>query len=143
MPVTERTFTVTKPVESVLDYLKDFGRAEEWDPGTESCTRIDSGPVAVGSSWHNVSKIVGRETELTYRLDRLEPGRLTFVGTNKTATSTDDITLTAVPGGTEINYKSVVEFHGVAKVASPLFIPVFARLGNETEESLTRVINAL
>ena len=34
----ERTFDVDRPVEVVVDYLKDFANAEEWDPGTQSCT---------------------------------------------------------------------------------------------------------
>ena len=92
----QRTFTVEQPVEVVVDYLKDFGHAEQWDPGTVSCTRVGGGPIEVGTSWDNVSKVRGRETQLSYRLERLEDGRITFVGRNKTATSTDDITFTAV-----------------------------------------------
>lgn len=143
MPDTERTFTVQQPVDVVRDYLADFSRAEEWDPGTQSCTREDDGPVQVGSTWRNVSKIGGKETVLTYRLERLEPGRITFVGENKTATSTDDITLTPEHDGTSIRYQSHVEFHGLAKVAGPLTAPVFQHLGDEVEENLTRILNAL
>ena len=98
----QRTFTVNQPVDVVVDYLKDFGHAEQWDPGTVSCTRVGNGPVGVGSSWQNVSKVRGRETQLEYRLERLEPRRITFVGKNKTATSTDDITLAEASGGTQI-----------------------------------------
>lgn len=49
MPTASRTFTVTPPPEIVVDYLKDFHHAEQWDPGTRTCKRIDSGPVAEGS----------------------------------------------------------------------------------------------
>ena len=59
-----RTFTVGKPAPEVIDYLKDFARAEEWDPGTVSCQRIDAGPLRVGSSLANVSEFRGRRTEL-------------------------------------------------------------------------------
>ncbi|WP_328539863.1 hypothetical protein [Streptomyces sp. NBC_00344] len=64
----------------MIDYLKDFSRTEEWDPGTKTCRRLDTGPVLPGATWRNVSEFRGRETELTYRLTRLEPRRLTFVG---------------------------------------------------------------
>ena len=37
------------PTRPVIDYLKDFGNAEEWDPGTQSCTRSDSGPIREGA----------------------------------------------------------------------------------------------
>ena len=51
----KRVFTVEALQSVVVDYLADFGNAEEWDPGTVSCTRLDSGPVQVGARWRNVS----------------------------------------------------------------------------------------
>ncbi|WNV88143.1 SRPBCC family protein [Umezawaea sp. Da 62-37] len=139
----ERTFTVTRPVEVVVDYLKDFGHAEQWDPGTVSCTRVDTGPIGVGSQWHNVSEFKGKETRLAYRLERLEDRRLTFVGDNKTATSTDDITLAPVDGGTEITYHAHIVFHGLAKVADPFLKSEFEMLGDATAKSMTEAIESL
>jgi carbon monoxide dehydrogenase subunit G len=136
-----RTFTVGKPAPEVIDYLKDFARAEEWDPGTVSCKRIDAGPVRVGSTWHNVSAIRGRETELLYRLARLEPDRVTFVGTNKTATSTDDMTISARGEDTEISYTATIIFNGLAKVAGPFLARTFDKLGDETQQQMTKAIN--
>lgn len=138
-----RTFAVDKPVDVVIEFLKDFGNAEQWDPATQSCTRQDAGPIAVGATWHNVSKMLGKETELAYRLDKLEPGRVTFVGTNDTATSTDDITVAPTSGGSEITYHAHIDFHGVAKLAGPIVKFEFEKLARETEEQLTKVINAL
>src|SRR5687768_8175715 len=40
----ERTFTVASSPEGVVEYLRDFARTEQWDPGTVSCTRLDDGP---------------------------------------------------------------------------------------------------
>ncbi len=69
----QRTFTVDPPVDLVVDYLKDFAHAEAWDPGTERCERDGSiaDPVVVGTKWHNVSRVRGKQTKLSYRLDRL------------------------------------------------------------------------
>ncbi|MEV6626292.1 SRPBCC family protein [Amycolatopsis sp. NPDC051106] len=36
-----RTFTVAAAPHEVLEYLKDFGNATEWDPGTRVCDRTD------------------------------------------------------------------------------------------------------
>lgn len=139
-----RSFTVRASPDAVVDYLRDFSRAVEWDPGTVSCERIDAGPVAVGARWHNVSKIAGIETELTYELARLEPGRVVFVGKNDTATSTDDITVIAgdQPGTAKLTYHATIEFEGAAKVASPIAKVVFEKIGSDTEESLTRIFEA-
>ena len=143
MVSVSRTFAVDKPVQVVIDYLKDFGNAVEWDPGTQSCTRIDSGPLQVGASWHNVSKVLGRETELTYRLEVLEPGHLTLVGTNDTATSTDDILVRPLGAGSEIIYQATIELHGPAKLAAPVVKLEFERLASATEKKLVQAIAAL
>jgi carbon monoxide dehydrogenase subunit G len=141
----ERSFVVEKPADVVVDYLKDFANAEAWDPGTVRCTREASsrGPVAVGTTWHNVSKIRGKETELQYKLTRLESQRLTFVGTNKTATSTDDMTFATIGNTTRVTYTSDIVFNGLAKLADPFMKRVIEKLGDETVVKMTGVLNAL
>ncbi|MCG8928153.1 SRPBCC family protein [Lentzea sp. CC55] len=138
----ERTFTVASSPEGVVEYLRDFARAEQWDPGTVSCTRLDDGPVEVGARWRNVSTFLGRKTELVYELTRDEPNGLQFVGRNDTATATDDITITAgaTPGTTRIAYHAHLEFTGVAKIGAPVAKITLEKLGGETEKSLIRVL---
>jgi hypothetical protein len=90
-----------------------------------------------------VSKVRGRDTTLKYRLERLEPHRLTFVGKNKTATSTDDMTFTALQGETQIQYDSNIVFNGIAKLADPFMRREFEKLGDETVRDMTRVLDGL
>jgi carbon monoxide dehydrogenase subunit G len=140
----QRTFVVGKPVDRVVAYLADFANAEQWDPGTQTCTRIGAGgPVAVGARWHNVSKVLGRETELEYTLETLEPCRVVLVGRNDTATAIDDITVNPHPDGAEIVYDSTVDLHGVAKLGAPVVKVEFERLGNETVDGITAAVAAL
>ncbi|MFI6979103.1 SRPBCC family protein [Embleya sp. NPDC050154] len=136
----QRTFTVPRPIDEVVSYLRDFSHAVHWDPGTHECTRIDSGPIGVGSRWHNVSEFRGRHTELAYELTRSEPARLTFVGTNKTATSTDDLTFEPAGSSTKITYRSHVRFHGLARLADPFLRREFERLGDELLRTLPRAV---
>ncbi|CAN5334115.1 SRPBCC family protein [soil metagenome] len=143
MPTVSRTFVVTVTPPVVIDYLKDFSNAEAWDPGTVSCTRQDDGPVQVGSTFHNVSKIAGVETELTYKLTKLTGGSLVFEGENESATSVDTITVVSHADGSEITYEAVIEAKGIGKLAEPLMKLVFERIGTKTEEQMTEVINAL
>jgi carbon monoxide dehydrogenase subunit G len=139
----ERTFEVRQPVSAVVDYLKDFAHAEEWDPGTKSCTRTDSGPIQVGSTWHNVSEFKGKDTELEYRLTELTAVLLTFQGENKTATSIDTISVQATDTGSAITYHAQIEFHGLAKLATPFLKSEFEELGDKTVEQMTNVLNGL
>jgi carbon monoxide dehydrogenase subunit G len=138
----ERTFTVAAEPGSVTEYLRDFARTEQWDPGTVSCTRLDDGPVEVGSRWHNVSTFLGRKTELVYELTRDDARGLQFVGRNDTATATDDISITAgpAPGTTKIGYHAHLELNGLAKLGAPVAKLALEKLGNDTEKSLIRVL---
>ncbi|WP_300461933.1 SRPBCC family protein [uncultured Nocardioides sp.] len=143
MPTVFRTFTVKPTPDVVVDYLADFTHAEEWDPGTESCTRLDSGPIQVGSRFHNESKIAGVSTELVYELVTLDADKVVLRGENDSATSTDTITVTPKDGGSEITYEAVIEAKGVGKLAEPLMKLVFERIGSETEEKMTEVLDRL
>ena len=127
-----RTFTV-KPTH-----------AEEWDPGTVSCTRLDDGPIRVGSRFHNESKIAGVSTELTYELVTLDADKVVLRGENDSATSTDTISVVELPrgAGSEITYEAVIEAKGLGKLAEPLMKLVFERIGSETEEKMTEVLNS-
>ena len=140
----ERTFTVNQPADVVVNYLKDFANAKEWDPGTKSCTQESPGPVQVGTTWHNVSVLKGKETELTYRLAELSDDHILLVGENKTATSRDDLTVKPNGAGATITYHAQVEFHGVAKLVGTILLKSeFDKLGDKTEAQMTRAINAL
>ena len=142
MTVT-RTFAVDPAPATVIDYLRDFAHAEEWDPGTERCTRTDSGPIEPGATWHNVSKIAGVSTELDYTLTELTSDKIVLVGKNDTATSTDTITVRPAGTGSAITYRADIEMHGAAKLATPVVKLVFEKIGSETEEQMTQVLNHL
>ena len=143
MPSVQRTFSVAAPPDRVVDYLKDFGNAEEWDPGTQSCTREGAGPIEVGATWHNVSKIFGVTAKLTYTLDQLTHRKLVFIGENENSKSTDTITVDASGAGSVLTYHADLEMKGAAKLISPAMKLVFEKLANDTEKQMTSVLSAL
>jgi carbon monoxide dehydrogenase subunit G len=140
----QRTFTVNADKEKVRDFLRDFSNATEWDPGTQTCTQSTPGPVALGTKWDNTSKIAGISTDLVYELTRDDPENVVLTGTNKTATSVDDIRFESEgPGKTVVTYHAHVVFNGAAKLADPLVKLVFLRLADETEKQMTTALEAL
>ncbi len=141
MPTVSRTFQVTPPPAEVIDYLKDFAHAEEWDPGTETCTQNGAGPVEVGTTWHNVSKIAGVKAELEYELKELTDDRIVLVGTNKSATSTDTISVLPHGTGSEITYRADLEMHGAAALMAPAMKLIFEKLADDTEKQMTEVLD--
>lgn len=143
MITVTRTFTVDVAPEIVIDYLKDFGHAEEWDPGTESCRRSDLGPIEVGATWHNVSTIAGVTTELTYRLEKLTGEEIVLIGRNERATSIDTITVRPSGAGSQITYRADIDLSGPARWAAPVVKMIFEKAGNDTRKQLGEALNAL
>ncbi|MET8099784.1 SRPBCC family protein [Streptomyces sp. NPDC005236] len=142
MVEVERTLTLHHPLPDVVAYLTDFSHAQEWDPGTVSCRPARAGaPVAKGAEWLNVSTFRGRRTELRYQLARLEDQRLTFVGRNRTATSTDDLTFREENGATRLTYRARIDFHGLARLASPFLRGEFERLGDEVAHRMPQAVD--
>lgn len=139
----ERTFTMSRSVEDVFDYLSDFENTNEWDPGTIETTRT-GGDGGLGTTYANRSQFMGRETSLDYEtigFDR--PTFFSARGTNKTATATDTMTFTRDGDRTQIHYRADFAFHGIVKLVAPLVVkPRLDALADETVEEIRRVLEA-
>jgi len=129
MPSAHRTFTTSSAVDLVYSFLADFANAEEWDPGTVECERVE-GDGGVGTRYRNVSSFLGRKTTVEYIARELdEPRFLHFEGRNDQFTGHDRITLEAAGSGTQVTYDATFDFHGGAKLVVPvvaLYMPVLA-----------------
>jgi carbon monoxide dehydrogenase subunit G len=135
-----RTIPTRWDPQSVFDYLLDFGNAEEWDAGTVSCTRT-SGDGGVGTHYRNVSEFRGRETELDYVVETIDPGRrFVITGTNKTVTSKDTVTVRPTGGGSEVEYRAEMTFKGLASLASPFLAKPLQQLADDTETKLSQAL---
>ena len=137
----ERTFTVSRSIEDVFDYLSNFENTNEWDPGTVSTTRT-SGDGGLGTIYANRSEFVGRQVDLTYEtigFDR--PTFFSARGRNKTSTATDSMTFTRDGDRTQIHYRADFTFHGVVKLVAPLVVkPKLGPLAEETVEQIRRAL---
>ncbi len=137
MSTVTRTVRTQASPQQVYDYLSDFTTTEEWDPGTVTTERV-SGDGGVGTVYKNTSKFLGNETELTYTTIDLETGTLVRMrGENKTVTATDTIRITPDGTGSQVEYTAEFEWHGAARLATPILVPALKKLGDDTEESLT------
>ncbi|MBU2670635.1 SRPBCC family protein [Actinoplanes bogorensis] len=143
MIVVERTFAVTVAPGPALGYLTDFGNTAAWDPAVRQTTRTSAGPIRPGASWHQVCRILGVTTELTYMLVGMSPERLEFHGRNEGATCVDTVAVRAAPAGSEITYRVELEMHGLAKLAAPLIKMEFEKLGTAGAAALTTALNQL
>lgn len=136
MASVERTITVDKPLTQVWDYLSDFRNSEQWDPPSVSTTR-ESGDGGVGTVYHNVSKLLGKETEVTYTVtERVEGERLQLQGDAGSVQVLDTLTFEETPEGTAVTYHAQFEPTGAAKLATPLLPAALNALAEQVETSL-------
>lgn len=140
----ERTVTTSAPVEVVFGYLADFTTSTEWDPGTIRTIRV-SGDGGVGTTYHNTSRFLGRQTELTYVVEQLVPASVIRLrGENATVIAHDTMTLAAgSSGGTVLTYRAAFSFQGLARFVAPLLRPAFRRLGDDAEHGLRAALDRL
>lgn len=139
----ERIVHSDKPLDVVFGYLSDFTTTSEWDPGTVRTTR-QSGDGGVGTVYKNVSKFVGRETELTYTVVDLEPGqRFALEGKSKTVTAHDLLTFREVGAGTEVTYLADFDFGLLTPVIGLVMKPFFKKLGDEAQKGMTEALARL
>ncbi|KGN31340.1 polyketide cyclase [Knoellia sinensis KCTC 19936] len=138
-----RTITVDVPRSAAFEFLSDFTTTMEWDPATVLTERV-SGDRGVGTVYRNVSRFLGRESELTYEVTTLEPGRrFALRGENKTLVAHDVMTFAGDERRTELTYEATFTFKGLARVVAPLLAPAFTKLGDDAEQGLHSALQRL
>jgi len=139
----QRTVETQAAPSAVFDYLSDFTRTTEWDPGTVSTVRVQ-GDGGVGTVYDNVSEFNGRKTELRYTVvDHVSHSLFRLRGENKTVTATDTMEITAVGSGSKVTYTADFTFKGPAKLVTPFMGGAFKKLGDEAEEGLREALAKL
>lgn len=140
---TEQPFA--GPPEVAFDYLANFTSVAEWDPGVVSATRLDDGPLAVGSRFRVVVKTGPRSTPLVYEVRELEPGHRIRLVAESSMLRSDDV-ITVMPADADravVVYEADLQLRGVAVVGSPLLGLVFDRIGDRAAAGLRRALDDL
>jgi carbon monoxide dehydrogenase subunit G len=118
------------PIEEAFDYLADFSRTAEWDPGVVEARRITRGTVRLGSRFRVTVSFFGRRIPLEYRITEFErPSHLVLSGGDSSIRSVDEITFVPRPGGTRVTYEARLELLGIRRIADPMLHLLFLRIG--------------
>jgi uncharacterized protein YndB with AHSA1/START domain len=118
------------PIEDAFDYLADFSRTAEWDPGVCESKRITRGVVRLGSRFGVSVSVLGQRIPLEYRITEFErPSRLVLCAGDSSLRSSDEITFVSRPGGTRVTYEARLELAGIRRLADPILDLLFQRIG--------------
>jgi len=139
----QRSVETPAPPGVVFAYLSDFTSTNEWDPGTVHTERV-SGDGGVGTKYHNTSKFMGKETELTYEVVEHRPDT-TFAlrGENKSVIANDSMRIAPQGEGSRVTYTADFEFKGLGRFVAPLLAPALRTLGDEAERGLHEALAKL
>lgn len=139
-----RTFTTTASPEATFAFLADFRTTTAWDPGTVSCELASGTAGTVGATYRNVSEFLGRETELTYVAEQIEPQRLVhFVGRAESFRGVDHLEFTPDGTGTRVEYRAEFAFSGLARLGVPVVAAYLPFLASKTITQLRETLDAL
>ncbi len=143
MPSVERTVTVDTAPGTVWDYLSDFRTTEQWDPPTVRTERT-SGDGGVGTTYHNVSKLLGSEQEVDYVVtEYVEGSRLQLAGDAGSIKLLDTITVEPHGTGTSVTYHAEFTPEGAAKLATPVMPAALKILADQVAASLEKRLQQL
>jgi len=139
----QRSVETTATPTQAFAYLSDFTTTTEWDPGTVRTEKV-SGDGGVGTTYHNTSRFMGRETELTYVVQTHQPDRLFALrGENDSVIANDSIEISQLGEGARVTYTADFEFKGIGKLVAPLLKPALKKLGDEAESGLREALARL
>ncbi len=75
MATVSSSITINQPVEQVFTYVTDVQNHKAWQPGLLDAKVTPAGPLAVGSTYHYTTDVMGRRYESQMQISALEPNK--------------------------------------------------------------------
>lgn len=72
---TQTAIDVDVPSARAFALISDFSRNPEWQEGMERCAWTSTGPLAVGSTYEQEARFLGKAILSTFQVTELTPGR--------------------------------------------------------------------
>lgn len=139
------TRDVACPAEDVFEFFADASNNPKWQKGMQSCEWTSQPPIAIGSTYEQKARFVGRDILSTFRVSAYEPGRLIGIETIKstfpiqvlrTVVQTGDGSCTVsahITGGPE---------KGLTKTLEPLFGRMAQKSVDRDYDRLVRLLES-
>lgn len=142
MRTYRRTVTTDLAPDEVWAYLSDFTSIDEWDPRADD-TRLVQGDGGVGSVYETHVHFLGRTTQMTYRVTRLEPDRtIEWIGDNGAVHAHDVIEVREEDGRTVVDYASSYDYKVAPALLDRLMSRPLDRLCDDAQQGLSSTLAA-
>jgi NAD(P)-dependent dehydrogenase (short-subunit alcohol dehydrogenase family)/carbon monoxide dehydrogenase subunit G len=125
----------------VFNYVSDFGRIEQWDPGVVSSKKLSPGPVGEGMRFLVEVSTAGGTEAMHYTVTRFDPpNRVVLEGEGRSIRAVDDIRFSTTGSGTLIEYTAEITLLGAAGKVECLVGPVLDRIGKRAMNGLQQAL---
>ncbi|MBV9281477.1 MAG: SRPBCC family protein [Chloroflexi bacterium] len=142
MATVEASIDIKAPIQQVFATITDPRRAPDWNPNVIEVKDVSEGQLGEGSTWRQVTLILGRQANLVCRIARFQPpheGLLEISGDQRATIRT-----TCQSQGAYTRVTQVIDFVPpggvVGRMAAGLLGPT---LKNELTQTLERQRQAL
>jgi uncharacterized protein YndB with AHSA1/START domain len=135
--------TIKRPIEDVFAMLSDFSNGSKWASGVVGpAKKTPAGPIGVGTTWHGVGKVIGRQFETDITCTEFEANRKVTVKFTKPFPITSTVTCEPVAGGTHVSQTVEGEPGGFFKLAEPLVVTMARRQFQNDLDNLRDLMEA-
>jgi len=73
--------TIGRPAIEVAEFFFDASNNPKWQYGMVSCQWVSDPPIAVGSTYEQLARFMGRDVKSTFVVTDFEPGRMIRIET--------------------------------------------------------------
>lgn len=134
MSRAEHTIVIRRPAAGVFAFITDPDRTPLWQPSLVDVQRRTEGPIAVGSRFAEVRRLLGRSIESVFEVTELDPPRRSAVTiVEGPVAGHASYTLREIREGTELRFSYQMDVAGFLRVAEQLVTRLLVR---EFEASL-------
>ncbi len=132
----------SKAHEDVFAYMADLRNFAEWDPGVVAVAQVSGEGPGAGSEYAVTVSTGRREMTLRYEVSEFDPPHgLTAVARTGLLTSTDVVSVTPSPGGTDVVYDATLTLRFPLSLGDPILSRVFNRIGDKAAAGLERALD--
>jgi carbon monoxide dehydrogenase subunit G len=119
---------IERPVEEVFAFLSNRENDPQWESQTEDVQKTSEGPIGAGTTWRQVTRILGQNMVGEIIFAEYEENR-TIVTKSQSGSVpvTARMTFQPVPAGTLLEVTIEVELGGLLGLAEPLAAATFRR----------------
>ena len=141
MPTISSAVTVERPPDAVFAYLVVPANQVEWSPNFQALIDSSPEPYALGTRFHGKLKNFG---SLEFVYDEFQsPHRFRMATDHRTGHMTHRFTLYDVDGNTRVEHEVGFEPRGLARLATPLMVPMLRRMVADLDRRLETSLSTL